>query len=248
MAALAAVLLTGLTGLPAASQPVLPRPTQDARPTHRIVVLGDSITKGVRSGVLAEQTFAAVLAAELQQAGCPVKVLNVGIGGERTDQALLRLDRDVLSRKPSVVTVMYGTNDSYVDQGRQDSRLTVDQYRSNLQQLIRQLREAHIQPVLMTPPRWGRTARPNGAGQHPNLQLELYVQACRDVARDTQTPLVDHYREWTEAERAGTDIGTWTTDQCHPNPAGHQRLAASMQPVIHGLLQPAALPQPPGDK
>ena len=93
-----------------------------SRTTH-IVTLGDSITKGERSGVTAEQTFASLIESSLLVAGRPVRVTNVGIGGERTDQALARLGK-VLALKPDVVTIMYGTNDSFVDQGQTASRLS----------------------------------------------------------------------------------------------------------------------------
>ena len=56
------------------------------RTTH-IVTLGDSITNGERTGVTAEQTFASLIESSLLVAGRPVRVTNVGIGGERTDQA-----------------------------------------------------------------------------------------------------------------------------------------------------------------
>src|SRR6185437_765682 len=83
--------------------------------TFRIVTLGDSITKGVRGGVKADETFSARLQAMLREKGVAVEVINAGIGGERTDQALRRLEKDVIARKPNLVTIMYGTNDSYVD-------------------------------------------------------------------------------------------------------------------------------------
>ena len=105
----------------------------------KIVTLGDSITKGVRSGVKPEETFAARLEAELKAEGIATEVVNVGIGGERTDQALKRLD-DVISRRPRVVTVMYGTNDSYVDKGAAQSRLALDVYRANLKRIVDSLR------------------------------------------------------------------------------------------------------------
>ena len=70
----------------------------------------------------AEETFAALLEADLKSRGVEARVTNVGIGGERTDGALARLEKDVLAKKPRLVTVMYGTNDSYVDKGKTDSR------------------------------------------------------------------------------------------------------------------------------
>ena len=202
----------------------------------RIVTLGDSITRGVRPGVKPDETFSARLEVMLREQGMAVEVINVGIGGERTDQALHRLDKDVIARKPAVVTIMYGTNDSYVDKGKSAPRISVEEYRANLEKLVANLRAAGIHPVLMTEPRWGRKAALNGAGENPNVLLEKYVAACRDVAKEKKVPLVDHFRIWTERDSAGVDLGTLTTDQCHPNPAGHQLIAETMRPVLRGAL------------
>jgi acyl-CoA thioesterase-1 len=208
----------------------------DAQPV--IVTLGDSITKGVRQGVTAEETFGARLHELLkEEAGIDAEVVNVGIGGERTDQALARLEKDVLARRPAIVTIMYGTNDSYVDKGKDASRLTVDEYTANLRELVKRLRAAGVTPVLMTEPRWGEQASPNGVGEHPNVRLEKYVEACRAVAKKSETPLVDNYAHWSEARENGTDLGAWTTDQCHPNANGHAEIARTMLPVVRNAME-----------
>jgi dipeptidyl aminopeptidase/acylaminoacyl peptidase/lysophospholipase L1-like esterase len=206
-----------------------------------IVTLGDSITKGYRPGVRRDETFAAQLESRLNDEGLPVRVTNVGIGGERTDQALARLDRDVIARRPRIVTIMYGTNDSYVDAGKTSSRISAEAYRDNLRELVRRLRAADIQPVLMTEPRWGLKAGLNGVQEHPNLRLELFLAECRAVAAELEVPLVDHYAHWTSAEQSGQILGAWTTDQCHPNFTGHRALADTMLPVVRQSL--TALPQ-----
>ena len=121
----------------------------------RIITLGDSITKGVRGGVKAEETFSALLERTLRQNGLQVTVKNVGIGGERTDQALKRLDRDVISQQPQFVTIMYGTNDSWVDIGKTESRITAEAYEANLREIVKRLQAAQIQAVLMTEPMFG---------------------------------------------------------------------------------------------
>lgn len=202
----------------------------------RVVVLGDSITKGVRSGVTAEETFATLLQSALREAGHDVDVINHGIGGERTDQALARLSRDIQVLEPTLVTVMYGTNDSYVDKGQTESRLSKDVYVSNLQKIVSELRRTGIEVVLMTEPRWGDKAAPNGVGENPNLRLEPFVEGCRQVAREQNVSLVDHFQIWSKANAEGTDIGEWTTDQCHPNPAGHRVLAEAILPAVRPLL------------
>jgi acyl-CoA thioesterase-1 len=207
-----------------------------ADPELTILCLGDSITRGVRPGVGAEQTFAALLQADLRKAGFHAKVINAGIGGEQTDGARARLARDVLPRKPQVVTVMYGTNDSYSYRGKKSSSLLLADYRANLRHLIADLGKEGIQPLLMTPPRWGERAPKNGIGEDPNEKLESYVRACREVARETKTPLVDHFALWSRKAQRGFDVGVWTTDQCHPNPEGHRVLGDAIVPVVLDLL------------
>ncbi len=203
---------------------------------QRVISLGDSITKGIRPGVEPNQTFSALVQQSLQKQGLPVEVLNEGIGGERTDQALNRLTADVISRAPAIVTIMYGTNDSYVDLGQQKPRISEAEFRNNLEQLVDRLRRVGIVPVLMTEPRWGDAAKPNGVGEHPNLRLQRYVAVCREVAHAKQVKLIDHFSEWSEHAKAGKDIGNWTTDQCHPNPEGHRILADSIQKELRGIL------------
>src|SRR3954463_8426360 len=138
-----------------------------------IVTLGDSITKGARAGVRPEETFAALLEADLKARGIAAHVSNVGIGGERTDGALGRLEKDVLAKKPRLVTIMYGTNDSYVDKGKTEPRLTVESYRKNLAELVKRIKDGGAIPVVMTEPRWGKSAK-NGTGENPNGLLEKY--------------------------------------------------------------------------
>ncbi len=210
---------------------------QPERRHFTIVALGDSITKGVRSGVTLRQTFASLLETQLRGSGSSVRVHNVGKGGERTDQALKRLG-SIISLKPDIVTVMYGTNDSYVDQGKSESRITVDAYRSNLETIVAELLRRGIQPVLMTEPRWAEDANPNGLGENPNVRLEPYVVVCREVARKWKLPLVDHFALWSDSRKSGANLREWTTDGCHPNPVGHQKLTATMLPVVQQAIGP----------
>ena len=205
-------------------------------PSVRIVTLGDSITKAVRPGVGPTETFASLLGADLRARGINAETINVGIGGEKTNQALVRLEQDVLSQQPTFVTIMYGTNDSYHDKGASAPRLTIEQYRDNLTQIIEKIRLAGAFPILMTPPRWGKTAK-NGVGEDPNRLLSTYLTACREVSRKENVPLVDHFQIWSDAETNGTDIGGWTTDLCHPNPEGQRKLADAILPDLLELLK-----------
>jgi acyl-CoA thioesterase-1 len=206
-------------------------------PAVRILAVGDSITKGARPGVAPAQTFSARLQAALREAGVRAQVHNVGIGGERTDQVLERLEHDVISQRPQLVTVMYGTNDSFVDTGKTASRLTERQYEANLREIVRRLQAARIRVVVMTPPKFGEEHRRNGVGEDPNLRLARYAARCRQVAAETGAGLVDHFGGWASAQDQGRRLQPWTTDGCHPNPDGHAELAARMVPAIAPLVR-----------
>lgn len=199
----------------------------------RVVTLGDSITKGIRSGVAEGQTFAAELQRQLRAREFPdAEVINFGIGGEMAGQGLRRLERDVVAVKPDIVTIMYGHNDSYIDSGKTTVRVPVPRFRADLSQLIERLREAGITPILMTPPAYAEKSAPNGAGEHCNEKLSRYAEVARQVAETLQVPLIDHFAAWQEVSRSGTDLNEWTTDGYHPNPKGHADLVARILPVV----------------
>ncbi|QIF05126.1 GDSL-type esterase/lipase family protein [Roseimicrobium sp. ORNL1] len=209
-----------------------------AQETIRIITLGDSITKAVRPGVTAEQSFAALVQMQLRAQGVNVEVQNVGIGGERTDQALLRLDKAVISQKPHLATIMYGTNDGWVDKGKTESRLPLDKYEANLRELVARLKAANIQPVLMTEPMFGEKNQKNGVDEDGNVRLAQYMELCRKVARETETPLVDHFGHWGfMATKLKQVLQDWTTDGCHPNPLGQEILAQRITQVLLPLTQ-----------
>lgn len=206
-------------------------------PAVRVLTLGDSITKGARPGVSPTETFSARLQGALRAEGVAVQVHNVGIGGERTDQALARLEREVMAQRPHLVTVMYGTNDSYVDPGKAESRLSERQYETNLREMVRRLQAARIQVVLMTAPKFGEEQRKNGLGEDPNFRLARYAAICRDVARASGVPLVDHFGGWSEEQARGRRLQPWTTDGCHPNAEGHAELAVRMLSSLSPLVR-----------
>lgn len=203
----------------------------------RVVTLGDSITRGVRRGVKAEDTFQVLLEKSLtEKKKLRVRIINAGIGGERTDQALARLPRVLQTHRPAVVTIMYGHNDSHIDRGKTTPRLPLEQYEANLRRLIAELRKAKVQPVLMTPPCYSRKARQGGVAENPNVQLFRCATVVRRLARELKVPVIDHYAHWHQQLDRGDDVEAWTTDLYHPNPRGHRELARQILPVLLEIL------------
>lgn len=215
----------------------------------RVVTLGDSITKGVRAGVTAEETFAAELQRQLRAGDHPdAEVVNVGVGGEMAGQGLKRLENEVVAKKPAIVTIMYGHNDSYVDAGKTEARVSIPRFRADLSQLVQRLRESDITPILMTPPAYAEKSGPNGMGEHCNVKLAQYAEVARQVAETLQVPLIDHYAAWAEMSKSGTDLNEWTTDGYHPNAKGHVEMAGRMLPVVRGAIPPESFGSVPAQE
>jgi len=200
----------------------------------RIITVGDSITRG--AGVKSGENFAAVLEKRLVEKGYSCELTNAGIGGDTAD-ALKRLQGGVIAKKPDLVTVMYGTNDSYVPKGATQSRNSLVEYEAGLRKMVAALKEAGIQPVLMTSPPWAEGAPLDGAGQNPNVSLTGYIEVCRKVAKDMHVPLVDHFAHWIAAAKQGVKLKSWTSDFCHPNPVGHQQMADEILKVVFPLVE-----------
>jgi len=208
----------------------------------RVVAFGDSVTKGVRSGVAEAETFEARLEAALKPTYPRVRVLNAGIGGNTVRHAWTRIVSDVVERRPAFCTIMFGINDSYIDQGRTGPRISIDEYEQRLRSFVRFLRHHAIEPILMTSN--PMTARVKASAREPygseakgmNFLLERYCNRVRAVAKDEGVPLIDVYREFWEAagQREGQLDGL-LTDGMHPNPVGHQLIADRLA----GLLKEA---------
>lgn len=204
------------------------------------VAFGDSITFAVNKfGVTEGTAFRSIVAKELERAlGKPVRAHNAGVCGDITSQAVERIERDVVSRKPDLVTVMFGVNDAGFYRPDTDSfantpRVTLSIFRRCMTDMVGRIQDAGAAVVLLTPlpmneHYWGVRLEPyvrNGL----NYLVTLYAQAVRDVAADTGVALVDTYGHFL----SHPETADLVPDGIHPNPDGHKAIAA--------LLWPAAL-------
>jgi lysophospholipase L1-like esterase len=214
-----------------------------AQQTIKILTFGDSITRGVREGVKETQTFTYYLGVSLNKDGFHAEMINRGISGENTTGALNRLEHDVIREKPHYVTIMYGTNDAFIDNYFNETghmpRIPIERYKNNLQAIIQKLKANNIKPILMTPIPMGRFWD-SDVGVYKqkgiNFKLREYVEAVRDTAQEESVPLVDHFNEWLKWKKKGKDIDTWMTDGIHPNPKGHRFIAATIFKVLREKL------------
>jgi lysophospholipase L1-like esterase len=109
----------------------------------RVVFFGDSIT---------EEHFYTRPFQDYVYARYPerhIRFFNAGWSGDQLGGGLNRLQRDVLSRKPSVVTICFGMNDGHYAKISDDS---ANAYRKNLDAIVKILTDQKIRVVIFSPP------------------------------------------------------------------------------------------------
>ncbi|MDE2127005.1 MAG: SGNH/GDSL hydrolase family protein [Armatimonadetes bacterium] len=194
----------------------------------RLVCLGDSITEDARGYV---PLMSALIAAGYPERN--VSVVNAGIGGHRAPDMLERFKRDVLERRPAVVTISVGINDvwhGFTDtspDGSGPRGVQLDTYTLCVRQMLAMLREStDAEPVLITPTVIGEDIdNPDNAR---NARLRGYVEAIRSLADEHGTYLADAHGAFLQAIRAGVASNPafrLTTDGVHTNDSGAAVLA-----------------------
>ena len=177
-----------------------------------VLALGDSLTHG--TGATAETAHPSVLARLTGWA-----VVNGGVPGHTSAQALQRLPELLAEHRPVLVIVSIGGNDLL---RRQDENAL----RDNLRRTLAAVREAGAQALLVAVPRPTLAARVTGAlDDHP-----LYAE----VAAVAQVPL--HAGGWSTV-LADEKL---KSDAIHGNAAGYEAFAQGLLATLKasGLFRP----------
>ncbi len=200
-----------------------------------IVCLGDSVT-GVYYHTGGYRAYPEMLEIALKQAvpNAHVKVINAGISGHSTNEGLARLDRDVLSKRPDLVTISFGLNDM--------SRVPEDQFRKNMDLLIERCQAAKSLVVLCTPNSVISTS------SRPIEKLRKYCEIIHAVGRERNIPVCDQFAAG-ETLRS-QDAWSWRltlSDEIHPNLDGHKLMAEELCRTITGRTVSLADVPPPAN-
>jgi len=217
------IFLTCLVTQASASTPIseINKRLTDGRLT-KVVCFGDSIT-GAYYHTGGQRAWCDMLGLALQKANpnANLQMVNAGISGHTTVNALARIKKDVIAKKPHLVVVMFGMNDV--------ARVPLATYAKNMREIVEQCQDAGAAVVLCTP----NGVSPNGA--RPEKKLEQYAESVRTIAKEYSLPLVDCLHDW-QAFRSEDPVG-WSlvmSDAIHPNMNGHRRFAELMVKSICG--------------
>jgi lysophospholipase L1-like esterase len=201
-----------------------------------IIAFGNSTTAFRRSitGVYAQR-----LPDILYDAGIANIVYNEGIPGSHTGylsdnsrhnvpHGLDRFDRSVLLRHPDIVIISFGLNDSWVDTGKEESRIALADYEANLSQMVNKLQDMNVFTILMTPNAIGK--------KYETWRYKItsgYADIVRSLAEEKNIALVDQWKLFEEyASDVGQEIDDLLLDGIHPNDIWHERLSMILANII----------------
>ncbi len=201
----------------------------------RMVFLGDSITEGRVYTRYVMNYFA------LRYPGLEVSFRNAGWYGDTAPNALKRLERDVLSLKPTVVSICLGMNDA--GYRLPFNQPTYRQYLAGMSGLVAALKMAGVKPVLLTPGCVDLDRQPGYARDY-NATLGRYAEGVKELAREQDVPVFDLHALMLEVQtRAKADDQAYTMipDGCHPSPPGHAVIAYALLKALQCADLPSGL-------
>ena len=197
------------------------------RDDDRIIFFGDSITQlGVNPG-----GYVTLVDQAIGGAGFDVEVIGAGISGHKVPDLQERLERDVLSKDPTIVFVYIGINDVWhweLAKTRDHLRgTTPEDFESGLLDIIGRMKDYNIRVILCTPTVVGEQK----GGVNPlDEMLDEYAAISRKVAQVADIQLLDlrkafiDYLDENNVENAYQDMLTY--DGVHLNDRGNQFLAS----------------------
>jgi lysophospholipase L1-like esterase len=197
---------------------------------QRIVFFGDSITEaGDRSG-----GFISMMRDQLkeQHKDNQYELLGAGISGNKVYDLYLRINEDVLSKKPDVVVIWVGVNDVW-HKRLYGTGTDPDKFDKFYRRMLQMFKERNIKTIICTPACVGEKT---DYSNELDGDLNQYSKQIRALAAEFNSPLLDlrtifhDYQLKNNPENLRK--GILTVDGVHLNEKGNTLLAAELSKML----------------
>jgi lysophospholipase L1-like esterase len=196
----------------------------------RVIFFGDSITQ---AGV-GPKGYITMMTETLKannQSG-QFELIGAGIGGNKVYDLYLRLEDDVLSKKPDVVFIYVGINDVW-HKSSTGTGTDPDKYVKFYEALIKKMKAQNIRVILCTPTVIGEK---NDNSNMQDGDLNQYSKLIRDIASKNNLQVCDlrkYFQEYLAKNNADNkEKEILTTDRVHLNEGGNKFLADKMMEAL----------------
>ena len=199
----------------------------------RIIFFGDSITEsGVKPGGYLVRMDSMIA---LQGKADLYELVGSGISGNKIYDLYLRLDEDVLSKKPDVVVMYIGVNDVWHKRSA-GTGTDPDKFENFYTSILKRLTVNNIKVVLCTPAVIGEKT---DFSNEQDGDLNKYSNIIRNIADKNNLPLIDLRKIFLDYNLknnpSNKESGILTTDRVHLNAKGNQLVANEMWKVLQNM-------------
>jgi lysophospholipase L1-like esterase len=200
------------------------------------VFMGDSITFGqFVDPALRWTTLASdALIAEYLQTPINFHLLNKGVSGETTRQALERFPSDLQLHRPDIVALQFGLNDCncwVTDAGL--PRVSEAAYRANLIEMIERARRFGARCIILSTNHPTLRYKTLLSGDSLESRRRRYNEHVREVASLTGVELCDVDEKFAHLDsRKLAEMLLPYPDQLHLSIEGHRRYARCIRPYL----------------
>jgi len=192
----------------------------------KVIFFGDSITQaGVKPNGYITRIGELLSGKNL---GSKYELIGAGIGGNKVYDLYLRLESDVLEKKPDAVFIYVGVNDVW-HKTTSGTGTDPDKFVRFYQALIDKIKASGAKVVLCTPAVIGEK---NDFSNPQDGDMNHYSNLIRKLAEKNSLPLVDLRKAFLAYDLANNatnkDSGILTTDRVHLNDLGNNTVAELM--------------------
>lgn len=208
-------------------------------PGSNLLMIGDSITDCGRArpageGIGLGDGYVALVDAWLRvtHPARPVRVINMGVGGDTVRDLRARWHTDVLDRRPDWLSICIGINDvwrRFGDPWQAAEHVPPDEYAQTLERLVAETRPRLRGLILMTP----YFIEPDRRDPM-RAMMEQYGRIVADVAARHDALLVDTQAAF-DAVLAHVPAAALSDDRVHPGLTGHMILARAFLGEIEAI-------------
>lgn len=199
----------------------------------KVIFFGDSITQqGVAPGGYLDLMNTMLKDQKLDNS---YELIGAGIGGNKVYDLYLRMEEDVLAKKPDVVFIFVGVNDVWHKQSH-GTGTDPDRFEKFYAAILAKLKAANIKVALCTPAAIGE--RTDFSNQLDG-DLNKYSTMIRGLAKKNELPLVDLRKTFLDYNlknnKDNKESGILTSDRVHLNAAGNKIVAENMWQVLKDI-------------
>lgn len=200
------------------------------REKDTVIFLGDSVTDCGRDRG-EELSFGAGFANMVNSAfrvlhpECLVRFINKGVGGDQSLHILKRLKPDVLNLHPNAVILCVGINDvlrSYYCPCT-GTGVSAEEYRSNMDQIIRQILDSGAKLLLMTP-----YLVDTNPYEPMRTKMIQFAGICKELSEHYGVEFLDLQQMFETLMARGIYSYEMSYDRIHPSHIGHVAIANAL--------------------